>query len=58
MRKIIKSSFCPKDKWVPDRDVNNCFKCDEKFHSIIRRKHHCRYCGQIFCGKYYVLLYK
>lgn len=52
VRKIIKSSFCPKDKWVPDKDVHNCFKCDEKFHPLFRRKHHCRYCGQIFCNKY------
>ena len=52
---IIKASFCPKEKWVQDKDVNNCFKCDKKFHPLYRRKHHCRYCGQIFCNTYCIL---
>ena len=35
--------------WVPDKDVLNCFLCDVKF-GIIKRKHHCRTCGNIFCN--------
>lgn len=50
VQKIIKASFCPKEKWVKDELAINCFKCDKKFHSLYRRKHHCRYCGQVFCA--------
>eukprot|EP00467_Chlorarachnion_reptans_P011164 CAMPEP_0114498418 /NCGR_PEP_ID=MMETSP0109-20121206/6866_1 /TAXON_ID=29199 /ORGANISM="Chlorarachnion reptans, Strain CCCM449" /LENGTH=1735 /DNA_ID=CAMNT_0001675903 /DNA_START=52 /DNA_END=5259 /DNA_ORIENTATION=- len=35
--------------WVPDDAVSNCGLCKKGF-SIFRRKHHCRMCGQIFCG--------
>ncbi|KAF6017171.1 ZFYVE21 [Bugula neritina] len=36
--------------WVPDNEVNNCQKCNKTFN-FTNRKHHCRRCGQIFCGK-------
>eukprot|EP00756_Hemistasia_phaeocysticola_P001171 Hpha_TRINITY_DN10837_c0_g1::TRINITY_DN10837_c0_g1_i1::g.23481::m.23481/K06276/PDPK1; 3-phosphoinositide dependent protein kinase-1 len=36
--------------WVHDCDGANCRKCGLEF-SMTRRKHHCRRCGQIFCGK-------
>uniref|UniRef100_A0AC34G9K3 FYVE-type domain-containing protein n=1 Tax=Panagrolaimus sp. ES5 TaxID=591445 RepID=A0AC34G9K3_9BILA len=36
--------------WMPDSTVKECYECHEKF-SAFRRKHHCRLCGQIFCGK-------
>ena len=52
VQKIIKASFCPKEKWIKDDDAFNCFKCDKKFHALYRRKHHCRYCGQVFCARY------
>jgi hypothetical protein len=42
--------MCPKDKWVPDKDVTNCFKCDSRFNKLYRWKHHCRICGKIFCS--------
>lgn len=51
VRKIIKASFCPKEKWVKDNEAPTCFKCDKKFHPLYRRKHHCRYCGQVFCAE-------
>jgi hypothetical protein len=35
--------------WIPDNTVSNCFNCQSEF-SIINRKHHCRYCGKIFCN--------
>ena len=34
--------------WIPDERVQRCFKCNTQF-SILRRKHHCRSCGRIFC---------
>lgn len=53
VKKIIKASFCPKEKWIKDDDAATCFKCDKKFHPLFRRKHHCRYCGQVFCATYF-----
>lgn len=41
---------CPKAEWVPDADVTNCGQCGIKF-TLFVRKHHCRACGDIFCGK-------
>eukprot|EP01119_Soliformovum_irregulare_P017773 TRINITY_DN5333_c0_g1_i1.p1 TRINITY_DN5333_c0_g1~~TRINITY_DN5333_c0_g1_i1.p1 ORF type:complete len:638 (+),score=152.97 TRINITY_DN5333_c0_g1_i1:96-2009(+) len=35
--------------WAPDSTVDNCVQCNVKF-TFRTRKHHCRYCGQIFCG--------
>nr|AVV27008.1 Rheb1 [Prokinetoplastina sp.] len=34
--------------WKPDTDVNACEKCRLTF-TLIRRRHHCRRCGGIFC---------
>lgn len=36
-------------EWVPDNAVTNCALCKDPF-SLIRRKHHCRNCGQIYCS--------
>ena len=36
--------------WMSDSAVKNCHNCDKEF-SLTRRRHHCRYCGQIFCWK-------
>nr|CAG4717260.1 unnamed protein product [Naegleria fowleri] len=38
-------------QWVPDKDATNCMNesCKAKF-TFLRRRHHCRYCGGIFCG--------
>lgn len=35
-------------KWVKDSEVVCCRACEKDF-SILRRKHHCRSCGDIFC---------
>lgn len=43
-----KSEF--KKYWMPDSTGKECYECYEQF-SAFRRKHHCRLCGQIFCGK-------
>lgn len=36
--------------WMPDATGKECYECYEKFNAF-RRRHHCRLCGQIFCGK-------
>ncbi|KAI9913407.1 hypothetical protein PsorP6_005815 [Peronosclerospora sorghi] len=35
-------------RWVLDAEVSVCFGCRLLF-DWVRRKHHCRYCGHIFC---------
>ncbi|MDP2438631.1 MAG: FYVE zinc finger domain-containing protein [archaeon] len=35
--------------WVTDDSSDVCYKCKEEF-SLINRRHHCRFCGQLFCG--------
>lgn len=36
--------------WMPDNEADFCLNCNLKF-SQLRRKHHCRNCGKIFCYK-------
>uniref|UniRef100_A0A3Q3GAT2 Lateral signaling target protein 2 homolog n=1 Tax=Labrus bergylta TaxID=56723 RepID=A0A3Q3GAT2_9LABR len=36
--------------WVPDEACNSCVACKAPF-TVIRRKHHCRSCGKIFCSR-------
>ena len=36
--------------WVPDHAANRCLGCEEEFNSVMRRRHHCRYCGRLFCS--------
>lgn len=35
--------------WLPDVSATRCLDCEVLFN-LITRKHHCRVCGQIFCG--------
>ncbi|CDS39774.1 early endosome antigen 1 [Echinococcus multilocularis] len=35
-------------QWVSDESVQFCSNCQKEF-SISVRKHHCRYCGKVFC---------
>merc|ERR1712000_336932 len=35
--------------WIPDEQALQCKKCNSTFN-LIRRKHHCRNCGDVFCG--------
>lgn len=37
-------------QWTPDKEVTTCLGCQAKF-DFIKRKHHCRRCGHIFCNK-------
>ncbi|XP_051941230.1 lateral signaling target protein 2 homolog isoform X2 [Hippocampus zosterae] len=36
--------------WVPDEVCSSCIACKAPF-TVIRRKHHCRSCGKIFCSR-------
>ncbi|KAI9321425.1 hypothetical protein BX666DRAFT_975714 [Dichotomocladium elegans] len=38
-----------KEFWMPDEQCRECYKCRKPF-KLLRRRHHCRICGQIFCG--------
>jgi len=35
-------------KWIDDNTVSNCYNCNVLFTMFVR-KHHCRFCGKIFC---------
>ncbi|CAI4226982.1 unnamed protein product [Auanema sp. JU1783] len=39
-----------KQYWMPDSTGKECYQCEERFNTL-RRRHHCRLCGQIFCSK-------
>ena len=36
--------------WMRDSDTKTCIGCEASF-TTFRRRHHCRYCGLIFCNK-------
>ena len=36
-------------RWILDRDCQICFQCHEDF-GVVKRRHHCRACGGVFCG--------
>lgn len=38
-----------KEFWMKDENATSCFRCSRPF-TTFRRRHHCRICGQIFCG--------
>lgn len=44
-------SFVPREKWKEDSTTNRCFNCNSQFFFLLKRKHHCRKCGNIFCSK-------
>lgn len=35
--------------WVPDQEANVCMQCQHKF-TLLKRRHHCRACGQVLCS--------
>ena len=36
--------------WMPDSLCKECYDCGNPFNAL-RRRHHCRVCGQIFCWR-------
>lgn len=34
---------------MPDRVCHVCYLCNNRF-TVVKRKHHCRLCGQVFCS--------
>ncbi|XP_045062730.1 FYVE, RhoGEF and PH domain-containing protein 1 [Coregonus clupeaformis] len=36
---------------IREKEVTLCMKCQEPFNSITKRRHHCKACGQVVCGK-------
>uniref|UniRef100_A0A8D3D9R5 Uncharacterized protein n=1 Tax=Scophthalmus maximus TaxID=52904 RepID=A0A8D3D9R5_SCOMX len=38
-------------RWIRDNAVTVCMKCQEPFNALTRRRHHCRACGCVVCGK-------
>ena len=39
----------PRANWVPDDSAAVCSECGSEF-TFMRRRHHCRVCGRLFCG--------
>ncbi|XP_075297789.1 LOW QUALITY PROTEIN: lateral signaling target protein 2 homolog [Opisthocomus hoazin] len=37
-------------EWVPDSRCSHCSACRSPF-TLLRRRHHCRSCGKIFCAR-------
>ncbi|XP_040188991.1 zinc finger FYVE domain-containing protein 1 isoform X1 [Rana temporaria] len=36
--------------WIPDHEITDCYNCKKEFN-VKLSKHHCRACGQGFCGE-------
>ncbi|CAG8481686.1 13427_t:CDS:2, partial [Racocetra persica] len=36
-------------KWENDDDAKECRRCQKPFNVLLRRRHHCRRCGQLVC---------
>lgn len=37
-------------KWLPDSASSTCMLCNVRFHPIMCSRHHCRFCGGLFCN--------
>eukprot|EP00262_Sarcandra_glabra_P007505 TRINITY_DN20362_c0_g1_i1.p1 TRINITY_DN20362_c0_g1~~TRINITY_DN20362_c0_g1_i1.p1 ORF type:complete len:527 (-),score=77.62 TRINITY_DN20362_c0_g1_i1:321-1901(-) len=38
-------------KWLADSAASACMLCNVRFHPIMCSRHHCRFCGGIFCSE-------
>lgn len=38
-------------RWLSDSAAASCMLCGVRFHPIMCSRHHCRFCGGIFCGQ-------
>jgi len=43
------NKFVDKSLWDADSSAPDCTNCKAKF-TLIKRRHHCRACGHVFCG--------
>jgi len=48
-RNISPALLMRRPQWVDDC-IDECFECSASF-SFLNRRHHCRSCGKIYCGK-------
>lgn len=49
-RLVGRSAKAKEEYWMSDSACNDCFACHAEFTFYFRR-HHCRLCGRIFCGR-------
>jgi len=47
---VSPADFIDEEQWKDDKDFPNCSVCSVKF-SFMKRRHHCRCCGDIVCTK-------
>ncbi|KAI3708251.1 hypothetical protein L2E82_37416 [Cichorium intybus] len=38
-------------KWLADSAASYCMLCNVRFHPIMCSRHHCRFCGGVFCNE-------
>ncbi|KAK9132236.1 hypothetical protein Scep_011764 [Stephania cephalantha] len=38
-------------KWLPDSSASSCMLCSVRFHPLMCSRHHCRFCGGLFCDE-------
>uniref|UniRef100_A0A663F5J3 FYVE-type domain-containing protein n=1 Tax=Aquila chrysaetos chrysaetos TaxID=223781 RepID=A0A663F5J3_AQUCH len=47
---LRRAGACRLPEWVPDSTCSQCSACRSPF-TLLRRRHHCRSCGKIFCAR-------
>ncbi|XP_062924172.1 FYVE, RhoGEF and PH domain-containing protein 3-like isoform X1 [Mobula hypostoma] len=48
---MVDSGFKRASKTKRDKEKQSCKSCSETFNSITKRRHHCKQCNAIICGK-------
>lgn len=47
----MNAGLIKRDEWVLDKTAKYCHDCGKEFLPLIRRRHHCRNCGNVYCDK-------